>query len=92
MRRKIIGVFVAFLALAVLTIGSGPSAAAAPQQVTLLHVNDTHSHLEAWGPKDAALDGTLGGLPKAAARRSSSRRAVTTGMSNACGCRWTGPR
>jgi 2',3'-cyclic-nucleotide 2'-phosphodiesterase (5'-nucleotidase family) len=67
MRRKIITVFVAFLALAVLTIGSGPSAAAAPQQVTLLHVNDTHSHLEAWGPKDAGLDGTLGGLPKAAA-------------------------
>ena len=67
MRRKIITVFVAFLALAVLTIGSGPSAAAAPQQVTLLHVNDTHSHLEAWGPKDASLDGTLGGLPKAAA-------------------------
>jgi 5'-nucleotidase / UDP-sugar diphosphatase len=67
MRRRIIRVFVAFLALAVLTIGSGPSAAAAPQQVTLLHVNDTHSHLEAWGPKDARLDGTMGGLPKAAA-------------------------
>jgi len=46
---------------------AGPPAAAAPQQVTLLHVNDTHSHLEAWGPKDAGLDGTLGGLPKAAA-------------------------
>ncbi len=67
MCRRTIRVFVAFLALAVLTIGSGPSAAAAPQQVTLLHVNDTHSHLEAWGPKDARLDGTMGGLPKAAA-------------------------
>lgn len=67
MRQRIIRVFVAFLALAGLIIGSGPSAAAAPQQVTLLHVNDTHSHLDAWGPKDARLDGTLGGLPKAAA-------------------------
>ena len=42
-------------------------AAAQPVQITLLHVNDTHSHLAAWGPKDANLDGTLGGLPKAAA-------------------------
>lgn len=41
--------------------------AAQSVQVTLLHVNDTHSHLAAWGPKDALLDGTLGGLPKAAA-------------------------
>ncbi|HEY0591547.1 MAG TPA: 5'-nucleotidase C-terminal domain-containing protein [Thermoanaerobaculia bacterium] len=40
---------------------------AASQQVTLLHVNDSHSHLAAWGPKDDNLDGTLGGLPKAAA-------------------------
>src|SRR5512136_270415 len=45
----------------------GSPTACAPQQVTLLHVNDTHSHLAAWGPKDANLDGTLGGLPKAAA-------------------------
>ena len=34
--------------------------------VTILHVNDTHSHLDPWGPKDAVLDGTLGGLTKAA--------------------------
>ena len=25
--------------------------------MTLLHVNDTHSHLETWGPKDAGLGG-----------------------------------
>lgn len=50
-----------------LSLVAGPPADAAPQQVTLLHVNDTHSHLAAWGPKDASLDGTLGGLPKAAA-------------------------
>lgn len=34
--------------------------------ITLLHVNDTHSHLDAVGPKDANLDGTLGGIAKAA--------------------------
>jgi 2',3'-cyclic-nucleotide 2'-phosphodiesterase (5'-nucleotidase family) len=44
----------------------GAGSPALPQDVTLLHVNDSHSHLAAWGPKDAALDGTLGGLPKAA--------------------------
>ena len=42
------------------------TASAAPAQITILHVNDTHSHLDAWGPKDANLDGTLGGLAKAA--------------------------
>jgi len=41
-------------------------AAAQPAQITLLHINDTHSHLAAWGPKDGNLDGTLGGLPKVA--------------------------
>jgi 5'-nucleotidase/UDP-sugar diphosphatase len=40
--------------------------AAQPVQITLLHISDTHSHLAAWGPKDTNLDGTLGGLPKAA--------------------------
>ncbi len=34
--------------------------------ITLLHVNDTHSHLDAVGPKNADLDGTLGGIAKAA--------------------------
>lgn len=33
--------------------------------LTLLSVNDTHSNLDASGPKDANLDGTLGGLVKA---------------------------
>lgn len=36
------------------------------QTFTLLHVNDTHSHLDMTGPKDANLDGTEGGLAKAA--------------------------
>ncbi len=34
--------------------------------ITVLHVNDTHSHLDATGPKDANLNGTLGGIAKAA--------------------------
>jgi 5'-nucleotidase len=34
--------------------------------ITLVHVNDTHSYLDAYGPKDAYLDGTLGGMAKAA--------------------------
>jgi 5'-nucleotidase len=41
-------------------------AEAAPRSVTILHVNDTHSRLDSWGPKDHHLDGTLGGLSKAA--------------------------
>jgi len=58
-----------------LCLMAGPPASAAPQQVTLLHVNDTHSHLDAWGTKDASLDGTLGGLPKAAAIVAAERTA-----------------
>ncbi len=50
-----------------LCLVAGPPAAAQPVQITLLHINDTHSHVAAWGPKDANLDGTLGGLPKVAA-------------------------
>lgn len=43
------------------------AASAAPTQITLLHVNDTHSHLDAWGVKDASgVTGTQGGLAKAA--------------------------
>jgi 5'-nucleotidase len=37
-----------------------------PTKITILHVNDTHSHLDAIGPKDRNLDGTLGGIAKAA--------------------------
>lgn len=58
------------LAAAVVLAGLGLAAvplAAQTAQITLLHVNDTHSHLDAWGPKDGNLDGTLGGIAKAAA-------------------------
>lgn len=54
------------VAVAALVLAAAPLAAQTAQ-ITLLHVNDTHSHLAAWGPKDGSLDGTLGGLPKAAA-------------------------
>lgn len=39
---------------------------AAAGDVSLLFTGDTHSHLDATGPKDADLRGTLGGLTKAA--------------------------
>ena len=35
-------------------------------EITILHVSDTHSHLDATGPKDVNLEGTLGGISKAA--------------------------
>lgn len=35
--------------------------------ITLLHVNDTHSHLDAVGPRNGELEGTLGGISRAAA-------------------------
>jgi len=66
MRRKIITVFVAFLALAVLTIGSGPSAAAAPQQVTCC-TSTTPTPTSRPGGRRRRPRRTLGGLPKAAA-------------------------
>jgi 5'-nucleotidase/UDP-sugar diphosphatase len=34
--------------------------------ITIVHVNDTHSHLDAFGPKDFHLNGTIGGIAKAA--------------------------
>jgi 5'-nucleotidase/UDP-sugar diphosphatase len=58
--------FVSVVLVFGLFFGGSSLAAGSPQQITLLHVNDTHSHLDAWGSKDANLDGTLGGLPRAA--------------------------
>ena len=34
--------------------------------ITILHVNDTHSTLDAIGPRDQDLNGTLGGIARAA--------------------------
>jgi len=57
------------LLLAVAVVASLGMWSAVPAQaatITLVHVNDTHSHLDAWGPKDRNLDGTIGGMAKAA--------------------------
>ena len=43
-----------------------PASASSSGVVTLLHVNDTHNHLEAAGPRTARLEGTEGGIAKAA--------------------------
>ncbi len=64
LRRAVCG-----LAVAVATavwLATCPVLAASPVTVTLLHVNDTHSYLDAWGPKDRHLEGTIGGMAKAA--------------------------
>jgi 5'-nucleotidase / UDP-sugar diphosphatase len=37
-----------------------------PTAITIIHVNDTHSHLDAFGPRDANLQGSLGGIARAA--------------------------
>lgn len=34
--------------------------------ITILHTNDSHSHLDAVGPKNCNMEGTLGGIAKAA--------------------------
>lgn len=40
-------------------------AAAADRTVTILHVSDTHSHLDATGSRERDLEGTVGGIAKA---------------------------
>jgi 5'-nucleotidase len=56
--RRFLVVAAALLSAAMLCFGQGTT-------ITLLHINDTHSHLDAVGPKDADLNGTLGGIAKA---------------------------
>ncbi len=48
------------------TVAEASRMEATAKTITILHVNDTHSHLEAEGPKDQNLDGTLGGIVRAA--------------------------
>ncbi len=62
MKRSIRSALGALVAIVLLAAPALPSAT----QITIIHVNDSHSHLDAIGPKDANLDGTLGGLAKAA--------------------------
>jgi 5'-nucleotidase / UDP-sugar diphosphatase len=66
---RAVGRVVGRLLLAVAVAASLGMWSALPAQaatITLVHVNDTHSHLDAWGPKDRNLDGTIGGMAKAA--------------------------
>ncbi len=42
-----------------------PPLSAADRTVTILHVSDTHSHLDATGSRDRSLEGTVGGIAKA---------------------------
>jgi len=34
--------------------------------ITILHVNDTHAHLDSFGPKNIHMEGELGGIARAA--------------------------
>ena len=55
-----------FLLTAAIAWLFAPATLLAQTTITVLHVNDSHSHLEAFGPKQADLSGTIGGLAKAA--------------------------
>src|SRR5512145_947450 len=43
-----------------------PVAALAQVPLTIVHVNDTHSHLDGFGPRDLELEPSFGGLARAA--------------------------
>ena len=52
-------VFIMIFLAANFTLAQGTS-------VTILHTSDSHSHLDAIGPKNCNLEGTIGGIAKAA--------------------------
>jgi 5'-nucleotidase / UDP-sugar diphosphatase len=56
---------VLFFSLAML-VSFAPDLQAAEKILTILHVNDSHSHLESFGPKNRDLEGSLGGIAKVA--------------------------
>ncbi len=66
-RRAEILVAMLVLAAGVALLGLAGASPAQAATVTVLHVNDTHSHLDAIGPRDGHLEGTVGGIAKAAA-------------------------
>ena len=57
--------FLSLLLLFLLGLLAAVPIEAAGRTVTILHVSDTHSHLDATGPRDARLAGTVGGIAKA---------------------------
>ncbi len=62
MPRHILGAF----RISILLILCASVMFAGGTTITIVHVNDTHSHLDAFGPKDFHLNGTIGGIAKAA--------------------------
>ena len=56
----------ALLLAALLLVPCSGLAAAESAVVTILHVNDTHSHLDPLGPRTPDLAGTVGGVARAA--------------------------
>ncbi|MCJ7554816.1 MAG: 5'-nucleotidase C-terminal domain-containing protein [Ignavibacteriaceae bacterium] len=58
---KKINIFISILLLAIL-----PYTAFSQQTVTILHLNDTHSTLAPLGPRNASLEGSQGGVARAA--------------------------
>lgn len=59
-------VLLAAALVGIVTPAVGRAESPATTKLTLIHVNDTHSRVDSWGPKDFHLDGTLGGLTRAA--------------------------
>jgi 5'-nucleotidase len=56
-----------FLALVLgLVLPTAATGQSGPVPITIVHVNDTHSHVDSFGPRDANLEGTTGGLERAA--------------------------
>jgi 5'-nucleotidase/UDP-sugar diphosphatase len=64
--KSIHGLYSVVLRLLIACIISSGAAYGQGTTITLVHVNDTHSHLDAVGPRDASLQGTLGGISRAA--------------------------
>ncbi|MBN2009879.1 5'-nucleotidase C-terminal domain-containing protein [candidate division KSB1 bacterium] len=60
MKGKLIGTIL-FIAAFLFMASYGQS-----EVLTIIHVNDTHSHLVPWGPKNASDIGTIGGIARRA--------------------------
>jgi len=65
--------FVLGFALLLTALGTPAFAHPPPKHITILHINDTHSHLSAFGPKDRHLDGTIGGYARLATALATER-------------------
>lgn len=56
----------AFFRLLLVVAFSQSTALAQTDTITIVHVNDSHSNLSPLGPRDASLNGTIGGLARVA--------------------------